>query len=178
LFAHGIEKVLAVRVAMQAQPARLRALLEGLLAGAQWADDAGNHEELARLLERPEYVGLPAHLIARSLSGRIVTGRAERLLDRDFLYFSRYGAGYPERGQALWTYAQMVRWGQVPESPRLEQLAIEVFKPEVYFGGMDTPSQTRRPSGDAPVVRDGEVGAYLDRFAIRTPYRGTVLLSE
>jgi NitT/TauT family transport system ATP-binding protein len=179
LFVHAIEKVLAVRDAMKARPAKLQALLAGLVAAAEWADDPANNEALACMLAHPDYVDLPAELIARSLTGRLVTGRAEPLLDHDFLYFSRHSAGYPEPSQALWTYAQMVRWGQVPESPRLEQLALRVFEPEVLFGGMDAPSRgQRRSTGDAPEVRDGEVGAYLDRFTIHTPCRGPVLLSE
>ncbi len=50
LMPHGVEKVLAVRAPVERDGERLGKLLRALAAAAEWADDAANHTELARVL--------------------------------------------------------------------------------------------------------------------------------
>jgi ABC-type nitrate/sulfonate/bicarbonate transport system substrate-binding protein len=173
MFPAGIEKVLAVRSAMQTEPAKLQTLLEGLFAAAEWADEADNHAELAEILSRPEYLNLPARLIVRALSGRLPTGGDADIDDPDFLYFSRHNAAYPDVEQALWNYAQMVRWGQAPQSPTLQSIAMQVFKPEIYFGAGSVDSYSRAAfAGHEPSIGAASFGDYLAGFDIRTPFEG------
>jgi ABC-type nitrate/sulfonate/bicarbonate transport system substrate-binding protein len=111
LFPRGVEKVLAVRPTLAAEGAVLRALVAALAAAAAWVDAPSNHEEVAALLARPAYVDVPPAIIMRSLGGRLELGGGARLAEPDFLYFHRYSANYPAVDEALWIYAQMLRWG-------------------------------------------------------------------
>ena len=53
-------------------PQALAALLRALYKASQWAGDPRNHEELSQLLATPAYLGVPAGIIARALSGNLV----------------------------------------------------------------------------------------------------------
>jgi NitT/TauT family transport system ATP-binding protein len=166
IFPHGIEKVLAVRPPI-ADRGVLAALLDALASAAAWVDEPANHAELAELLARPAYVGLGAELVARSLTGRIALGNGAVLADRDFLYFSRYDAGRPAQEEALWIYAQMLRWGQLAPHEDLRAKAAAVFRPDLYADGATT------DVGDladevASAARDVE--EYLRRFDLHTPF--------
>jgi two-component system, oxyanion-binding sensor len=167
----GVEKVLAVRRSMVADDLRLSALLRALVAAAEWVDAAENRETLAAMLARPEYLDVAPELIERVLAGRVVVAEPE--LDADaFLYFSRDRAGRPDRGQSLWLYAQMVRWGQAAHSADAQRAATEVFVPEIYdrLFGSGAPADGGLPVSpfDGIEIIDGDVDAYLERFEIRT----------
>jgi NitT/TauT family transport system ATP-binding protein len=131
LFPRAVEKVLAVRPQLAADTGALRALIDALSAAAAWADDPTHHAELATLLARPDYVGVRASIILRSLAGHLALG-GSTLNERDFLYFHRHAAGYPAPEAALWIYTQMLRWGQVTSDASLRDRAAAVFRPDLY----------------------------------------------
>ena len=85
------------------------------------------------LLARPAYVGQPAALIERALSGRMVLaqGQAPERIE-DFLVLHREAANFPWRSQAMWLYSQLVRWGHTSFAPEGYQAAAAVFRPDVY----------------------------------------------
>jgi NitT/TauT family transport system ATP-binding protein len=128
------EKVIGMRALWaDKHPETLSALIRALDAAACWADQPANHGELAALLARPEYLGEPAACIARALSGRMIfsTGGEPRPVD-DFLVLYRKAANFPWVSQALWLYAQMVRWRQVELSAEREAAVRRVFRPDLY----------------------------------------------
>ena len=131
LFPRAVEKVLAVRPQLAADRGVLRALIAALSAAAAWADESTHHAELATLLARPNYVGVRANVILRSLAGHLTLGGAT-LNERSFFYFHRDVAGYPAPEEALWIYTQMLRWGQVASDTSLRERAIAVFRPDLY----------------------------------------------
>ena len=170
LFPRGIEKVLAMRKPTMADGGLVRALLQALNAAALWCDAAANKEELAALLARPEYLGLPAGLISRALAGDV----GARAPDPEFMYFASHDAGCPHLEEALWIFAQMRRWGQVRDDTRLQAVAASVFRPDVYrefVGGAQDVDRHRVETGDG-IAFDGDVEAYLERFALSTPFGG------
>jgi NitT/TauT family transport system ATP-binding protein len=144
IWQRGVEKVLALRDDwIAAHPETVDALLLALSRAAAWCDEPDHHEELADLLQRPNYVGRPAGELLPALSGRLILRRGDPpLAIPDFLLFSREAAGFPWRSQALWIYSQFVRWGFVKADPETERQAADVFRSDIYrraLGGSGLP---------------------------------------
>jgi NitT/TauT family transport system ATP-binding protein len=174
IFPHGIEKVLAVPEAMLSNRPRLTALLKSLYSAAQWCDRPENHEELAVILSRPEYLGIGPELSLQALRGTLPISGTNA--NPDFLYFARFDANRPRVEEALWLYAQMRRWGQLPADDDAERSVARVFRSDVFdaiFGASDE-SQPRRIAASDAIDFDGlSVSTYLDRFTLSTSYVST-----
>jgi NitT/TauT family transport system ATP-binding protein len=174
LFPRAAEKVLAMRAAFAERSQTLGKLLRALAAAAAFADDPSNHAALASCLARPAYLGLPEDIIAAALGGRVNFGTRVEALDRDFLYFHRHGASAPREADGLWTYAQMVRWGQLAPSRSAENAAARVFRADLYRqhvpeAGSSAPPP---PSFDRVEFSPRNVAAYLEQFEVQTPFAG------
>jgi ABC-type nitrate/sulfonate/bicarbonate transport system substrate-binding protein len=128
------EKVLGVRADWaEANPETLDALIRALVRAAEWADRAENRDELAAMLARPDYLDVPAELIAKILSGEVPFARGGTAMAIDgHIVFHRGGANFPWRSHAQWIYTQMVRWGQVAASPEAAAAAAASYQPEIY----------------------------------------------
>lgn len=172
LFAGAAEKVLAVRASLEADPERLAALLRALDAAAAWADDPAHRAELAALLARAEYLDVPAATIAAVLSGAIPRGTATGRADPDFIYFHRDGANVPSTEEALWSYAQMIRWGQLPASPVRQAAAARVFRADLYRRFVGEPASLPRSVQpfDRIAFTPEDIAGYLRRIDLATPY--------
>jgi ABC-type nitrate/sulfonate/bicarbonate transport system substrate-binding protein len=173
MFPRGVEKVLAIQASTADEPERLDRLIRGLSAAAQWCDEPGHHAELAELLARPEYLGVSPALIERSLGGRLALGHGAWLDDPNFLHFHRDAANRPHRAEALWIYAQMVRWGQLKPLPELEERAARVFRADLYqraLGVTDVPPIAMAPPYDGIEFSADDLQAYLGRFALHTQF--------
>jgi two-component system, oxyanion-binding sensor len=182
IFPHSPEKVLAVHADFAADADTLDALLRALEAAAAWCDEAGNRRELAALLARQEYVGVSASLIEAALQGRSSPLATDEHGDADFLYFHRVAANRPRSEDALWCYAQMLRWGQLAKRPGDNGLAARVYRPDLYARALDgmappaIPVATSPTAAPQPAAFDqrpawpANVNAYLQQFALHTPY--------
>jgi NitT/TauT family transport system ATP-binding protein len=171
LFPHGVEKVLAVRAALEHEPERLGPLLRALARAAQWCDEPDNRGELADLLARPQYVGAPAPLVSAALAGSLrLPGGA--FAGEEFMYFHRGGANAPRREEALWLYAQMLRWGQLAPSEAREAAAARVFRPDVYerFVGAPSEAPPALEAFDGAAFDAVDVRGYVARFPIATRF--------
>ena len=127
------EKVLGVTESWALyNPEALSALLRALYAAAQWCAVPGNYAEIAALLARPDYLGLPPELIGRALSGHMLTGETSATDVPEFFVPLAHHATLPRVTHGLWFYSQMVRWGDVPHSKENAQLARNIFRPDLY----------------------------------------------
>ncbi|MBB3999996.1 CmpA/NrtA family ABC transporter substrate-binding protein [Aureimonas pseudogalii] len=154
-------------------------LLVALDASARWCDEPGNRRELAEILASPEHVGGDAGVIEHLLAGALpVDPDGTRREIPDYLAFHAGEANVPWRTQALWVYAQMARWGQVPLDPALAERAAAAFRPDLYRS-VFAPRGVALPDADAG-AGDGEAGpggrsrfdpasiaAYVEGFAVR-----------
>jgi NitT/TauT family transport system ATP-binding protein len=174
LFPGVAEKVLAVRTEFaEASAERMSRLLRALDRAAAWADDAAHHAALAAHLARPDYLDVPAPLIAAALSGRLPFGLPPSpRQDRDFMYFHRRAANLPAAVDGLWSYAQMARWGQLAPSPRQQRLAGAVFRSDLYRRNVTVAGPEPPPSlsFDRMAFSAADVPAYLRRFSVSTPF--------
>ena len=176
IFPHGIEKVLAMPPRLLDDEVATAALLRALSAAARWCDEPANHEALAELLARPEYLGTDPEQSLRALRGQLRGPQVP--VDPDYLYFSRLDANRPRLEEALWLYAQMRRWGQVrsggaPAVRAAEREAAAVFRPDAYeqFLGAASPGAARPILACDRVEFDGgSVEAYLQLFDVATPF--------
>jgi ABC-type nitrate/sulfonate/bicarbonate transport system substrate-binding protein len=130
----GVEKLLAIRTAvMDDRRAEVEALIRALHNAGALLSSEERLADIAAMLARDEYIGLPAETIGRALSGRLIPrqGMPARSIP-DFLVLHREAANFPWRSQAMWLYSQMVRWGHAPLKPEGFDAAAAVFRPDVY----------------------------------------------
>lgn len=132
---NGPEKVFAVTEDWaQRHPATHRAVLRALLHACRWLDaDGANRRSAARLLARPEYVGVDEDVLAATLGGEFRDGIAARPRRiPDFTVFSRYAANFPWRSHGLWFAMQMERWGQLDMDAAVDEAVARTYRPDLY----------------------------------------------
>lgn len=109
------EKVLGMRAQLAEENVdTVAALVRCIKAASLWAADAGNHQDLARLLSQPRYVGAPARLLHSALAGDIRVDAQEPPIRRPaFVSFGPEDIVPDERGYQL-LLDHMRRAGQIP----------------------------------------------------------------
>ncbi|MEP6565213.1 MAG: CmpA/NrtA family ABC transporter substrate-binding protein [Mesorhizobium sp.] len=133
LWKNSPEKVIGVRKAWADEnPEALAALLRALHHSARWCQDPANHGELAAVMAKPGFLGLPPAVQMPILTGHLqLGGGAERTIDDFFLPFDK-AANFPWKSHALWFYTQMVRWGHVAHTPENFAIARDCYRPDLY----------------------------------------------
>jgi two-component system, oxyanion-binding sensor len=112
------EKCLALQADLVASaPDRINALLQVLLRAQRECAAPKSRAKLAALLERPEYLDLPADLLAEALDG--AQGGPS------------FTAPYPSVAQAQWYVRQMQRWGKAPAG--LEAVTAQLYRPDLFL---------------------------------------------
>jgi ABC-type nitrate/sulfonate/bicarbonate transport system substrate-binding protein len=111
------EKVLGMRAQLAEENAEtVAALVRCIQAASLWASDAGNHQDLAKLLSQPRYVGAPARLLHSALVGDIRVDAQEPPIRRpEFICFGPEDIVQDERRNQF-LLEHMRRAGQVPEA--------------------------------------------------------------
>lgn len=141
------EKVLAVREdRAERHGDELAALLRALDRASRWCADPGNRADLAALLARPDFVGVDAATIERTLAGTLPVGAGEAPMAIDgFLRFHGAASGgplnRPRVADGLWFAAQMLRRGQYRDRRDAFAAASLAFAPDLWdrtFGRPDT----------------------------------------
>lgn len=134
IWSRGVEKLLAFPVTVLDQRrGEVEALLRALHAAGGVAVDPALRTEVAALLAREAYLGLPADLIERALSDTLVARVGEPVQQiADFLVLHGEAANFPWRSQAMWLYSQMARWGHAPGNAEGFAAASNVFRPDIY----------------------------------------------
>jgi len=145
------EKVLGARKAWaNDHPEALAALLRALYHAARWCHDPANHAELAALMAQPRFLGQPASMQMRALTGRLDPGEGgERRVADFFLPFDK-AANFPWKSHALWFYTQMVRWGQVEHTAANAEIARGTYRPDLYRSALK-PLGVALPGANAKV---------------------------
>jgi ABC-type nitrate/sulfonate/bicarbonate transport system substrate-binding protein len=142
------EKVLAVRQQWaEKNPQTLAALVRALVHAAEFAEAPDNRGEVAQILAKPEYIGVDASVILRTLEGRLKIAVDGTIREGDrYLLLAREDASVPDPLQAAWLYAQMVRWRQTKMSREALKAAQEVFRPDLYEAAFGRPSKPQTVS--------------------------------
>ena len=162
------EKVLAVRQPWaDKNPQPLAGLVRAVFQAAEFAEVPDNRNEVARILAKPEYIGVDAGVILRTLEGRLKIAPDGTIREGSrYMLFAREDASAPDPLQAAWLYAQMVRWRQTAMSVEALKAAQEVFRPDLYeaaFGRTSQPQAASRPIGAfaGPAFEPEKLDAYF-----------------
>jgi ABC-type nitrate/sulfonate/bicarbonate transport system substrate-binding protein len=140
ILARAAEKVLAFRSRWaQDNPETMLKLVRAHVRAAAYIEDVANRDEVATILGAPNRIDVSPEVIRRTLDGRMkVAPDGTTRVDANYLLIGRDGAGRPNPTQAVWLYAQMVRWGQAPLSKELSEAAMAVFRPDLYDKAVGT----------------------------------------
>lgn len=163
------EKVLGVRQSWAEQePDTLAALIRAHAQAAAFVEQPGNHTEVADILSQPDRVGADAAIIHAVLAGRLTmkAGAAPRH-SADYMLFAREGADRPDPMQAVWLYAQMVRWGQTSATAAGLATAKAAFRPDLYDAAIGLQAAEKQSAIGAfvgPELQDDDIAAYLASF--------------
>jgi two-component system, oxyanion-binding sensor len=170
------EKVLAIRQSWsEKNPEIVACLIRAAMHASDFIEQTEHRTEVARILARPEYIGVDADLILRTLEGRlkISPDGTKRESDR-YLLVGREGATRPDPVQAAWLYGQMVRWGQTAMSKDGLKSAMAVFRPDVYDAALQARGNLERRAGDfvafdGPTFYPNDIAGYLASFKVAHP---------
>ncbi|BCJ92277.1 nitrate transporter [Terrihabitans soli] len=147
------EKVLGVRAAWaEENAAALNALTRAVIRATAWCANPENRGELAHMLAAPGRLNVTPDLIVRALQGRLKIDPPGRVRENARYLVIDSTLARPEARQALWLYAQMVRWGQAPFETAQVEAVNACFSPATYDAALA--SMTQRP------VLDDGIGAY------------------
>lgn len=164
------EKVLAVRRDWaEANPRVAEALVRAVWRAAKWISERGNIGVATELLALDRYLGVPAEILERVLSGRIVVnghGRVERV--RRSVEFFDAAATFPWRSQALWIAEALARETGLPAGP-LRDVARSCFRSDIYRAavgpiGADLPGASEKLEG--ALQHRTEVASTLGRLIL------------
>ena len=165
------EKVLAVRQAwVDKNPQPLAALVRAVFRAAEFAEAPDHRREVAQILARGEYIGVDAGVILRTLEGRLKIA-ADGAIRESSRYMTLAGeeTSMPDRLQAAWLYAQMVRWRQTPMNVAALKAAQEVFRPDLYAAAVGDAGRGQAALKDVgaftgPTFEPSRIEAYLAAF--------------
>jgi nitrate/nitrite transport system substrate-binding protein len=134
IWRHMPEKVLGVRKNWAEEfPQTHTALICSLLDALVWLNERQNRLEIADILSRSNYIGLPSRVLAPALTGAGALANRKSIIEAsDYLIFHHYAANFPWRSHALWFLTQMVRWGQIVSPVDLYEIASGAYLPDVY----------------------------------------------
>jgi NitT/TauT family transport system ATP-binding protein len=173
ILVRAAEKVLAVRQSWsEKNPELLAALVRAHVHAAEFIEDPQNRTEAARILARPERIGVDPDVIQRTLVGRLKISPDGTMRESNrYLLVGREGAGRPDPVQAAWLYAQMVRWGQTAISPEALTMAMAVFRPDLYdaaLGRQGKPAEAPDAIGAfaGPAFDANDIAGHLAAFKI------------
>jgi NitT/TauT family transport system ATP-binding protein len=171
---HAAEKVLAVRQSWsEKNPDLVAALIRAHFRAAEFIEDPKNRVEAARILARPERIGVDADVIRRTLDGRLKISPDGTMRESSrYLLVGREGAARPDPVQAAWLYAQMVRWGQASISAEALKVAKAVFRPDLYDAALGFQGNAGNGGPDAigafvgPAFDADDIAGHLAAFEI------------
>ena len=175
ILVRAAEKVLAVRQNWsENNPEVLAALIRAASRAAEFIEQPENRAEAARLLAQPERVGVDADVILRTLDGRLKISPDGTIRESSrYLLVGREGAARPDPVQAVWLYAQMVRWGQASISPEALKIAEGVFRPDLYDAALGLHGAHAAPPAfgsvgafAGPVFDPADIAGYLASFKV------------
>ena len=141
------EKVLGLRKTWaEDNREKLDALLVALHNAAMWCGSPLNINEMARILAKPQYIGVDEKIIRKGLVGNIQGDQTQS----DFLIFAERAANFPWVSHALWIYSQMVRWNQCQFSSAAEKIVSQTYRPDIYRQALG-PLGVSLPGGSSKV---------------------------
>jgi two-component system, oxyanion-binding sensor len=133
IWAFAPEKVLATRFGWaEAEPDLAGRLMRAIWRAGRWLGQPGNRSVASELLAAPGRLAVPAEVIERVLTGRLVISPdgAERHVP-GFIAFHAGAANFPWRSQAAWIGARLAQRHGLDPVPAITA-ARAVFRSDLY----------------------------------------------
>jgi NitT/TauT family transport system ATP-binding protein len=121
---------------LERHPDTVAALVRAVGAAADWAGEAANRTELARLLAQPRYVGAPAALLLAALHGELALEPGGAPLRREGFFILNRDATRPRSEDAAMLLDRMQRCGQLPGGSAVRPAAAGSFRVDVHAAAM------------------------------------------
>jgi len=139
------EKVLMVRQEFAEHRAGEHlALAAALLEACEFCDAPQNHDELIRVLVRPEYVGVPESVLRLGMRGEFDFGHGQARVIHDFNIFHQRNANEPSGEKIAWVLQHMRDSGLCPEPSALNfALGRRVFRADIFEAAARLQASTR-----------------------------------
>jgi nitrate/nitrite transport system substrate-binding protein len=174
------EKALSLRNDfIEANPIATQAILMAVMEAAQWADATENKEELANILGKRSWFGIPAADVAGRLKGDINygNGRVATATGLEMKFWKDH-ASYPFKSHDAWFLTENIRWGYLPGTTDITATVDQVNREDIWRGAAaalgiaaaDIPEGTSRGPEtffDGKVFDPANPTAYLDSLAIK-----------
>lgn len=147
LDAGHVEKVLMVRRDFAERRANEHlALVAALVKACEFCAQPENHAEISKTLARPEYVGVPAEILIRGLSGRLDCGQNRTRTIKDFIVFHGDNANEPSGDKTAWALDLVRASGLCPEPANLNfNLGRRVYRPDFHQQARKISPETTNP---------------------------------
>ena len=155
------EKVLAVRHDWaQAEPDLARRLMRAVWRAGHWLDQPEHRSTASEILARKEYVDVPAEMIERSLSGRLVISpRGEVRQAPNYLVFCRSAASYPWRSHGALMALRLAARAGLERAAAMET-GRAIFRTDLYRANL------RDLGAELPGATEKVEGALRERTAV------------
>ena len=129
-----LEKVFMITGAFHEEdPERHILLLLALRQAARFCDEPANRQELAEILSKDEYVGLPPKVIANALVGPFVMGNNRTCDSREAIIFYDDDANRPTEEKARWVLDEIGLNHLQPESSDTGEANISsCFREDIF----------------------------------------------
>lgn len=174
------EKALGMRAAwVDKYPRAAKALLMAVMEAQQWCDQAGNRDELANIVSKRQWIGVPVADVADRMKGRFDYGTGRVVEDSPHIMkYWRDHASYPYQSHDLWFITEDIRWGKFEPGFDAKALIGKVNREDLWrdaakaLGVSDIPTSTSRGKEtffDGKVFDPENPAAYLASLAIKRP---------
>lgn len=147
------EKVLAVRTNWaETEPELLTRMMRAVWQGGRWAARPESRTTAAEMLSRPEYLGVPAEVIDRALTGRfIISSRGEQRKTDGHVEFFDGAANFPWRSQAQWIGSRLAKRFDLDQKES-QSTAAGIFRSDLFRAalqntGADIPGASQKLEG-------------------------------
>jgi nitrate/nitrite transport system ATP-binding protein len=160
IWAGNPEKVLGVREDWQQQnPAAMLALVKALLEACEFCDEPRHRLEIAEILSRSNYLGVPLVALTPSLTGPYIRSATDpgQILPR-FHQFHLDNSNCPRRVEGLWILSQLARWNITPFPKNWIEVLERVRRVDIFLEASRQLGQVGiEPDRDAFQLFDGLV---------------------
>jgi nitrate/nitrite transport system substrate-binding protein len=175
------EKSLGMRAAwVDKNPNASKALLMAVMEAQQWADKPENHEELARIMAKRQWINAPYEDIIDRTKGKFNYGIPGKVVENSphiMKYWMDF-ASYPFQSHELWFITEDIRWGKFEPTVDAKGLVKKVNREDIWRAAAkdlavpasQIPTSTSRGKEtffDGKVFDPENPAAYLKSLAIK-----------
>jgi nitrate/nitrite transport system substrate-binding protein len=175
------EKSLGMRAAwVDKYPNASKAMLMAVMEAQQWADKPENHEELARIMSKRQWINAPYEDIIDRTKGKFNYGIPGKVVENSphIMKYWMNHASYPFQSHDLWFITEDIRWAKFEATVDAKGLIKKVNREDIWRESAkmlgvkpsDIPTSTSRGKEtffDGKVFDPENPAAYLKSLAIK-----------